>query len=312
MKKTVVLSFFFIISSIITAANQDIIVNGMVIAKGTDDCNKNYQAIKTAVLEKYQRPITILEIGAESGFYSFSIATDYRCATCVMIEQSDQLLRLCKANNTLNNIILLKEKPTIKSLELLSECQHFDVVLALDVLRIFPNDWSRAISIMLTLGDNILFQATQSDHPQNEQVQQSLKTITGTAVENTNIFLFPMHKLYLHKAFWQAPEALPLGDYFIEATETKKLFHSFVTERSVDWPCGIGLLTFLNMSGTFPSNKTMIKNLRKLNGINHHNLTTASLIVQGDGILPTDFYDEQEVPRHIAQQHLQECTNLFP
>jgi 2-polyprenyl-3-methyl-5-hydroxy-6-metoxy-1,4-benzoquinol methylase len=120
---------------------QDIFINGQVIKKGSRECTKRYQAIKQA-LSKYNRPITVLDIGASQGYFSFNIARDFD-ATCVMIEVNyrdsdnitDQLLDLCKLNTDLDNIIFLEKRITADDLTMLGKCEHFDVVLCLNVVH---------------------------------------------------------------------------------------------------------------------------------------------------------------------------------
>ena len=55
---------------------QDIFINGETVATGYRMCAERYEAIKK-VLDKYKRPITVLDIGASQGYFSFRIASDY-------------------------------------------------------------------------------------------------------------------------------------------------------------------------------------------------------------------------------------------
>ena len=87
-------------------------------------------------------------ISGFQGYYSFRTAYDYD-AVCVMAEANnpnypqsgDQLLDLCKANSKLNNIIFLNQLFSATNLQRLSECEHFDVVLAMNVLHHFHDQW---------------------------------------------------------------------------------------------------------------------------------------------------------------------------
>ncbi|HVX01191.1 MAG TPA: hypothetical protein VHA52_12275, partial [Candidatus Babeliaceae bacterium] len=100
----------------VNAHYQDIIINGKVVAKGSRECESRYQAIEV-ILKKYKRPITMLDIGASEGFFSFRAAQDG--ATCVMIEgnyasesqesTADNLEQLCEQNTNLSTIMLLKK-----------------------------------------------------------------------------------------------------------------------------------------------------------------------------------------------------------
>jgi len=123
---------------------QDIFINGKIVKPANNnqfDCETRYTIIKK-VLDKYNRPFTMLDIGASQGYYSFRTAYDYN-SVCVMIEGNnneypltgDQLLHLCKCNTSLDNIILFQKPIVIADLQHLSECEHFDVILAMNILH---------------------------------------------------------------------------------------------------------------------------------------------------------------------------------
>ena len=96
----------------------------------TDD--QRYSIIQS-LLDQYTRPITVLDLGANQGYYSLRIAHDYN-AVCVMVEANTHLLDICKTHNELTNLILLNTTFTPAELQRLSDCEDFDVVLALNLL----------------------------------------------------------------------------------------------------------------------------------------------------------------------------------
>jgi len=120
---------------------QDIIINNKIVKRGRGpSCESRYQAIKK-ILAQFKRPITVLDIGAAEGYMSLRIANDFD-ATCVMIEHPSGesagfLKRLCELNTNRENLVLLYKKITADELKLLSECEHFDVVIALMFYTIF-------------------------------------------------------------------------------------------------------------------------------------------------------------------------------
>lgn len=129
---------------------QDIVINNVVVKPASGDrrdCSLRYEIIKK-VLDKYERSLTMLDIGASQGYYSFKTAYDYD-SVCVMIEGNNphypligsQLLDLCKANRKLDNVILLNKMIVPEDLTKLSQCEHFDVVLAMNVIHWFGDQW---------------------------------------------------------------------------------------------------------------------------------------------------------------------------
>ena len=135
---------------------QDRIVKGGVIQKGDRECEKRYEIIKK-FLQQYKRPITILDLGAAQGYFSFKIAEDFD-ATCVMVEsyEADTLKKLCEENDNDNTILLNKHiNPT--TLEELSKCEHFDVVLALNVVH-HIGDVERTMNALTKMCDHLIIE----------------------------------------------------------------------------------------------------------------------------------------------------------
>ncbi len=151
--------FFLLLSSLLCAENpaerflydkdwsyQPIIVNGEIVyhsnnASGGDwIIFKRYAAIKN-VLDGLQGPLKILDIGANSGFFSLKIAEEYPHNNCIMIDGTSRLTDICIANTKRNNITYLKKYLSIHDLQYLAQKERFDVVLCLLVLHHVDN-WS--------------------------------------------------------------------------------------------------------------------------------------------------------------------------
>lgn len=135
---------------------QDIIINNEIISKGVGpDCQSRYNAI-SKIISKYNRPIKILDLGASNGYFSFRIAHDYD-ALCVMVDVSDRLCDICKLNDQIKNIFYLKKEFTLNDLETLCKYEHFDVVLALNVVHHMVS-WREILDIIFRLGDTIIIE----------------------------------------------------------------------------------------------------------------------------------------------------------
>jgi len=66
---------------------QDVIVNQDLLISGTQICEARYQMIRP-ILDTFQKPFKVLEIGAAQGFFSFSLLRDYPLTSSVMIENN--------------------------------------------------------------------------------------------------------------------------------------------------------------------------------------------------------------------------------
>jgi len=138
---------------------QDVILNGRVIARGKTHCATRY-ALLRPTLESVRRPFRLLDIGANLGYFSFRAAADFG-ATAIMIDECEELQDLC-ATSKPSSVVYLKRRCSVADLERLAALDHFDVVLALNVLHHFHN-WRRAADIVLSLGDRVIIQTPGTD-----------------------------------------------------------------------------------------------------------------------------------------------------
>lgn len=165
-------SFSFCIFQFIVARQyqelQNVVADNIVKQPAHENYQICYEVIKP-FLDKYKRPITVLDLGAKHGYFSFRIAHNYDC-TCVMIEdnegsyrRADEFLGLCHLKSSLQNIVLLNKKMTLQEIEKLADCEHFDVVLAFDYIDQENGNWIQIIDAILRLGNNIFIQAQSSN-----------------------------------------------------------------------------------------------------------------------------------------------------
>lgn len=146
---------------------QDVTINDEVIAYGVGpDCASRYDAIKT-VLAKYQRPIKVLDIGASNGYFSLRIAHDFD-ALCVMADLSDRLCNICKLNDQINGIVYLKRALSLEDLKALNALEHFDVVLALNVVH-HMSPYKEVLDMIFELGDTIIIETPPANDTRAEE-----------------------------------------------------------------------------------------------------------------------------------------------
>ena len=297
---------------------QDIIINGQVVKKGIRNCEPTYQAIQK-ILNRYQRSLTVLDLGAAQGYFSFKIAAEYD-ATTVMIENSinyplhnKQLLKLCELNDSLENIIFLQTTITPENLLRLGECEHFDVILALNFIHHCMHPWKEIIDALLTLGENIII-----EHPPwNDDINQAEKKKRAdieeyliaqeaeviaevprhhtSAPANAKVFLIKQPKTSLKRRHWCWPP--PYGTdkkehHIISTYHEKKISktngHAIINS---EWHKGINLMTFKMLQGVFPT-KAMLKNaIIQIQDFTHQDWTPSNLIVQGSNLQLIDYAD---------------------
>lgn len=297
---------------------QDIIINNVVVKKasGNHDTEARYKVIQD-VLNKYKRPFDMLDIGASQGYFSFRAAHDYDCI-CVMIEGNNpeypkvgtQLLDLCRANDSLGNIILLNKKIDLKDLLKLGECESFSVVLALNIIHWFGDRWKETTDAILKLGDNIILEtppqengATKEQNILRKSIEEYLifrgAKIIGKVPRHTsdntmaNIYLLESEKKSLERKHWLAPQTRDhylITSNYETKTVTKWPPHAAKVKVS-DWKPGINLITFLMYNGAHPSREKIEAAVRDIQDFSHTDWTVNNMILQGKRLQLIDWDD---------------------
>lgn len=146
---------------------QDVFVNGKTILNGTNLCAPRYELIKP-ILNEFNRPFSVLDIGAAQGYFDFKISYDYPGCDFTLIEGSlysgfgDMLSEICAMNNE-KKIRLIKERITIDDLCILSKNEHFDVIIAFLIIHQLGRsleEKKQIIDVLQKLGDKLLIEVS--------------------------------------------------------------------------------------------------------------------------------------------------------
>jgi 2-polyprenyl-3-methyl-5-hydroxy-6-metoxy-1,4-benzoquinol methylase len=139
---------------------QDEWVRGKVVVKGERECEHRYSVIKS-FLQEYHRSFTLLDIGANIGYFSFRIAEDFPDAIVVAIEGKPRflkkLLEVAEKNNR-DNVIIIGKKLSVENISRLAELEHFDVVIGMSVIHHIYQDPIEGLNAFLKLGDHLILE----------------------------------------------------------------------------------------------------------------------------------------------------------
>ena len=259
-----------------------------------------YQLIKK-VLDQYERPFTMIDVGACDGYYSLRAAQDYNDSVFVMLEGDaipslfgTRLHEICMLNHDLHNIIFLKRAVEIADIQRLGECEHFDVVLALNVMDRVEKDWRTFLDSIINLGEHIFIETS------DKEIKGDLTRCGAILIASMHnrrkswLFLFKRKKEYLRRRTWLS--VYSFSSCYIESSfSDKKLIKSMpdVTNKNIasDWLPGINLLTFKMYSGAYPATITLQKAADKIKNVLHSDWRPYNMIIQGDRLALIDFYD---------------------
>lgn len=312
---------------------QDIYVKGQVIEKASyaERFLEQRFAIVNSVLSRYVRPITLLDIGSAQGYFSFRAAEMYPDSVFVMLEGSNpaypliskQVSSICELNKDLDNVIWFDTPIIPKQIQALSSCEHFDVVLLLNILHWFPNDWKMLIDAALKMSHVTIVELP----PWEENLPADVKKLR-----------FNIH-CYLSSFTQEVLEGVPRHNdmschtrfYIIEnknhfQIEKNTLLHplnqsrkhvlsfdfknkKMCKEDSVppydchesEWIPGINLITYLMFHGAFPSRVNIVQELPI--DIEHKDWMPNNMIVQGRHVVLIDKNDPQNDTEKSASVH---------
>ena len=148
---------------------QDIVIGNDIYPIGTDLCEPRYKLIQP-IPDLYDRPFSVLDLGAAQGYFSLRIARDYTHSSCVMIEANntayyarhgDMLHDLCLSNFELSNLCYLDRRIDLADLSFLNQREHFDLVIAFLVVHLMHETLQEQVKIidsLLSLGDNLILE----------------------------------------------------------------------------------------------------------------------------------------------------------
>ncbi len=149
---------------------QSILINGEEVYQSTcasggeKVIEERYEKIKQ-VLDQFKRPFTVLDLGANNGYFSLRILQDFD-AVCVVVDETERLTDICTLNTDTNRLIHLRKQFSKDDIKELKKREHFDVVLALHVLH-HVDDWKSWIDTLFQLGSEVIIETPSINDPIN-------------------------------------------------------------------------------------------------------------------------------------------------
>ncbi len=282
-------------------------------------CVEHYEEV-TAVLKKYKRPVTVLEIGQASSNYTFALASEFKTAFCTSLsfEYADYIASLAARRGSTNICVLA---PFHKSHALydalfrpqylsktnicraLSRCEHFDIAIIHDVDILFKNT-AEIINVLVKLAEFVFFEVRSqkvANRIASSQIQLVCKSCAGALLVSHDL----RDSLDIAR-YTQWRRRKPLEPkYHIESSFTQKLFYKEKRQEAVTWVPGINLITFVMLRGLYPTDSMMKTQLASLKqNIPHHNdLVLGNIVVQGTKLVPIDFNDKRR------DANMDDCIN---
>lgn len=212
-----------------------------------------YAAIRP-VLERWQRPFSLIDIGANAGGFSRHAMKDFRRCTAVLVEKED----------IPTGLITINAKLGAHQLHEFGLSEHFDVVLALSVLH-HMDDWKACLEAIWRLGTHVIIEyPTLSDIKARhfDRIVDQYKYLVGLpqqplgefdgydgGTRNMSLFYRPKSAIYSGAFYGNMKREVPhkhkphevVNGYFAKTIHGRR------------WINGINLWSFLQLGGGTPT-----------------------------------------------------------
>jgi len=296
---------------------NDIRINGKTLSLGYRNSEKRYSEI-FKFCKKFNRPISVLDLGAAEGYFTFRLAEDFD-GVFVAVESNPErkLLELCKKNND-PKVLLLNKQMNLKNLKNIKEVQHFDIVLALNIIHHFDEPFQDVLETLVSMSSFCFL-----EHPnslENESTKNSqrldtekldLKKFKPVLLNKNPSGLGNSLNKKLERNLWllQNTQSKTIDRGWRGASKYTEEFgpgnqisiKSNFDEINVDyglrdeqrnWIQGIDLRTFLEYDGVYPTNEKIINLIDNLKIKNAKDLGPHNLILNGKRLFLIDQNDK--------------------
>ena len=296
---------------------NDVRIKGQTISSGYRESEDRYKEI-FKFCKKFNRPISVLDLGAAEGYFTFRLSEDFS-GVFIAVESDSQrnLLDSCQKNNN-RNILLLEKQMNLKSLKNLKEVQHFDIVLALNIVHHFDEPFQDVIDTLVSMSSFCFFEhpnslensATKNSHRfKNEKLnlekfEPQLLNKNESGIGNSankklqrNMWLLKNTKSKTIDRPWRGTQKY--NDEFGPDTQIdiKSNFDEIVIDYSLrdesrPWIQGIDLRTFLENNGVYPTNDDVLNLIDDMKVEDARDLGPHNLILNGHELFAIDQNDK--------------------
>lgn len=276
-----------------TEQYQDEWVRGRVVSRGVRDCEGRWAMIRP-LLARYRRPFTVLDLGANLGYFSLRTCEEFPEATAVAVEGDGYGMAL--SDNLVNNgqprVLGLRRNVTQADLGALGSCEHFDVVLALSVAHHIPGDPAVTVDLLGGLGDHLVLELANEPGacgPDVSALMPAGAEVLGVAASHLGgrgrpVGLVSSPKRSLSRAYM----GTPMRDLCMEISssfEEKSVSFAKRPGQSRPWLRGVNLRTFRELGGFWPDRAAVCGAVREAWGRwegPHGDIAAHNVIFAGD------------------------------
>ena len=296
---------------------NDIRIQGKTLSSGYRNSEERYEQI-LKFCKKFNRPISVLDLGAAEGYFTFRLSEDFS-GVFIAVESNPQrkLLELCIKNNN-RNILLLDKQMNLKHLKNLKEVQHFDIILALNVVHHFDEPFQDVLETLISMCSFCFMEhpnplennSTKNYHRLkdeklnlekfNPQLLNKNQSGLGNSVNQKlerNMWLLTNTQSKTIDRGWRGSSKYneqfgPGTEINIESSFDKISVNYGLRDENRNWIQGIDLRTFLENNGVYPTHDDIVRLIDNMKIDKAQDLGPHNLILNGEQLFPIDQNDK--------------------
>jgi hypothetical protein len=306
---------------------QDIIINGKIVQKGIRQCSERLPHIEE-LCNEFKRPFTLLDIGCAFGYFVFSLAPKFPDSTFVMIEggevEAKYLKQLCKLNNV-NNVIFLNKHITPDDLIEIGNVEHFDIVLALNIVHHFDRGILEMMNIFNNIGEHVIMEfPVKGENSCNQEainnfnfdlIEENGGKLIAKTSSHVGAIKRPMYYFYnkkenINSPYWKnSPSSFERP--IIESDLVNKTIEIKRKNFKDNFIHGINLFTFFNLNGVFPEKEIIVEQLQNINVDDYADVRLWNFIISGKNIHAIDKIDNNTANKNLSNKYKNEIINCI-
>jgi len=258
------------------------------------------------LLKRYARRFTVLDFGAGINPYMAQrISREFNCVI-VAIEQNE--IAAYELEQFGPRALWLRKKMSAEDIELLADCEHFDVVLALNILHHFDH-WERVLYSIMDMCDLLIVQTPRPEDAGScgqkfiPHIAKFMENYTpvGESVQFEGHLPRPIYcvepigESVLTRSSWTAPACCIRA--IVHSGEEEKeieLAHKKLPRRQ--FIHGLNLWNFAQLNGQWPRKDKVLKMIREfpLPTERHGDITPHNFLLDGEKLHLIDGYEGWE------------------
>jgi len=275
---------------------------------GVRECADRYEIVRQYA-ERFNRPFTVLDIGANYGYFSIRLMEDFDCVAVMgeyFPQYYEELTRLVDVNDC-NKGIVLQHRFTQDSIRNLARVEHFDLVLAMSVVHHIDGDVNETIRLIRDLGDHVIIEVA------NEPNACGQAQVQSTVIDNDwehlgtgrshlassvrDIYSMQQSRSRFGLRYFGCPPELVAGHEVVSDDSRKMIRFDHKTEER-DWIHGINLVSFKHYGGIYPTDDSIRDALGNLTPSDspHGDIRPWNIIISGRDLHLIDADDPNHEP----------------